>query len=178
MYYSVLQGCNPAWSSNSGKFRTKVLSETLEDRLLSTDEVSAKSQIQATIESPYFNEWWEQVAPAGDNGKTLRGFSKNTNNFMPVALLSNAIIYDKPAILRLTEETAYNKKLKHDIDLGDYVLIQTIIDDGTLTQDSDTSWKSVYSINNINYKVSFKVTSNNEYILNTFHKLRDEQLKK
>ena len=171
--YNVLKGCNPAWSSNSGKFRTKVLSETLEDGLLSIDDdVSAKSQIQSTIESPYFLEWWDNLLPIPSAVKEI---PNRAYNFIPVGYINDKNIYDKPAILRLTEETAYTKKMKHEnINATEYSYIQAILDAGELTIQNN-SFKITHSINDKNYKLGFKVTINNEYILTTFHQIKENQ---
>ena len=157
--YNVLQGCNPAGVVIVGKFRTKVLSETLEDRLLSIDEVSAKSHIQSTIQSDV---------------KTIRN---REYNFRPVGYINDEDVYNKSAILRLTEETAYTKKMKHDnIKLNEYLYIQEILDKGTLTiQESGYFFKIMHTIDSKNYKLGFKKTSNNEYILTIFHQIQDSQ---
>ncbi|MFL1781439.1 Phage Mu protein F like protein [Candidatus Hepatincolaceae symbiont of Richtersius coronifer] len=122
-----LKGVDPAWSSNSGKFRNKILSESLEKKLLEVPSKMAKSQIASIVASKYFTSFF-------NNSKTLqpevKGVPLREYNFVPIAYVNKGIVKE-PQIMRLSEDTLANIKIINpDIKIEDYRLIQEIIESG------------------------------------------------
>ena len=166
-----LKGVDAAWSSNSGKFRNKVLSETLENKLLKAPKTMATSQIQSIVASNYFKVFFEKSKQIQE---TIKGIPDRAYNFVPIAYVDVGIVQE-PKVLRLSEETLANKKLVHaDIGINEYKMVQDIVSTGTYNKSKQVYYKK---INGKYYLVSVKITKNNELILNSFYRIDEDRLK-
>ena len=166
-----LKGVDVAWSSNSGKFRNKVLSETLENKLLKSPKTMATSQIQSIVASNYFKVFFEKSKQIQES---VKGIPDRAYNFVPIAYVDVGIVKE-PKVLKLSEETLANKKLVHaDIGINEYKMVQDIVSTGTYNKSKQVYYKK---INGKYYLVSVKITKNNELIMTSFYRITEAQVK-
>ncbi len=164
-----MKGVDPAWSSNSGKFRNKTLSDSLEKKLLESSPIMAESQIQNMVQSSFFTSFFNKANKVQDEIKPIKN---RQYNYVPVAYVNSGIT-NKPRVLKLSEETLATKKKSHvDLLPSDYALIQDIISTGHYNEA-----KQVYvkQIGKYYYLVSAKITKNDELMMNSFYKIHKSQ---
>lgn len=161
---NYMKGVDPSWSSNSGKFKNKVLSDMLEDKLLKSSPNMAVNQIKDIVNSTFFSSFIKKATKIQEKVKEVKS---TTYNYVPVAYVEKGIS-NTPRILRLSEEDiANNKKLYKDLSLSDYALIQDIIKTGFYNKTKQAYLKQ---IGNFYYIVEVKF-SNKDLLVNSFHKI-------
>lgn len=166
-----MRGVDPAWSSNSGKFRNKTLSDILEQKLLKSSPVMAETQITNIVKSSFFTSFFNNAKKVQDEIKPLKN---RQYNYVPVAYVQRGIS-SKPKVLKVSEETLAVKKEAHaDLLVSDYALIQDIISTGHYNESKKAYIKQ---IGKYYYLVATKITAEGGLLMNSFYKIREEQFK-
>ncbi|MFL1781469.1 Phage Mu protein F like protein [Candidatus Hepatincolaceae symbiont of Richtersius coronifer] len=166
-----LKGVDPAWSSNSGKFRNKILSESLEKKLLEVPSTMAKSQISSIVASKYFTSFFNKSKKIQPEMKAIQ---PKEYNFVPVGYVNKGIVKEHQ-IIRLSEDTLANIKVSNPkIKAEDYGLIQEIIDSRHYNKKHKAYIKK---IGKYGYVVAANFTKERELLLTNFYRLNDNELK-
>ncbi len=198
----VDEGLDPAWATNPGKHRERVLAGRLDGRVDAADRQLAAAAHRSLMRSPLLEDFHQQIVDYGrrhpDEAKARRVeirdrvFEQRLGDFW-IALLDErarralkapAGAELRPTLLvRLSPETAL-KQLKHldpekhrqPLRLSDYRRLTDIIEDGDLTVNEDGKHLSFVHFDGHWYEAVIKQTSNNELFLKTFHKVQNRDL--
>ena len=197
MRFEVDRGLDPAWASNSGKFRGKVLMDHLNGAIEAADPAHARAAILSLRQGP-IPQWFHRQAgtfakenPEIANADIVKikdqGF-KDRLGHLPVALFGDrARAQMKPLtepkvtptrLVLLSPENAVKQAARHpEIGISEYHRLPEIIEDGEFFKSRDG--KNLLFFHQLDGRLCravVKQTRNNELFLTTFHFARPRQL--
>ena len=196
------EGLDPAWATNPGKYRERVLAGHLDGRVDAADRALAAAAHRSLMRSPLLEGFHQRIVDYGrrhpDEAKARRVeirdrvFEERLGDFW-IALLDERArrALKAPAgadlrptlLVRLSPETAL-KQLKHldpekherPLRLSDYRRLPDVIENGEMLVEDANHLAFVHRIDDAWYKAAVKQTRHNELFLTTFHRVHDWDL--
>lgn len=175
----VPKGVNPAWSSNTGKYRTQQLNNLLEEKLLEVDENIANTVIKDCISSSYFKQQMELAKEVANN--SFKGdVEQAKQEFLPVAItskkLQDLLNIKHQRVVRFSGYTAIKGATKHkDITQSEYLLLQQGVDSFTEHKVENSSVIIFFNHEDSLYKAVVKRTSKDEVYLSTLFRIKERK---
>ena len=198
MRFEVDNGLDPAWASNSGKFRGKVLMEHLNSTIDAADPALARAAVLSLQQGP-IPQWFHREArtfakenPEIANAAIVKikdqGF-KDRLGHLPVALFGDrARAQMKPLtepkvtptrLVLLSPENAVKQVGHHPtIGMSDYRFLDEMIEKGETFEESRKAHHLLFfrRFNGQLYEAVVKQTRNNELFLLSFHRAHQRDL--
>ena len=191
------RGVDPAWATNPGKYRGRVLAGHLHDRVDAAGHELAEAAHRSLMKSPLLEGFHQQIAgykrkhpkeaEADKVAVKDRVFKERLGDFW-IGLLDNRArkALRTPAgaelnptrLVRLSPDTALKQSARHpDLGVEDYRRLPEIIKRGDMFTSEDRSHLSFRRFfNGQLYQAVVKQTSNNELFLKTFHKVNEWEM--
>ena len=193
MRFEVDQGLDPAWASNPGKFRGKILMDRLNGAIDAAHPADARATVLSVRESP-IPHWFHREAQtfAKDHPEIAKSdlvrikdqAFKDRLGHLPVALFGNqARSKLKPLtgpeveptrVVRLSAESAVKQAARHsELRISDYRLLPELIEEGEIFKSRrDNHLQFFRRFNDRWYHAVVKQTRNNELFLVSFRKAK------
>ena len=189
-------GLDPAWATNPGKYRERLLTGLHHGAADTADRELARAAHRSLIRSPLLDDFHRQVADYGrrhpEEAKAERveirdrAFRERLGDFW-VALLGDRerrALKDptgagRPTrLVRLSPDTALKQSARHpDLGAADYRLLPELIEHGEMVGSRDGNHLSfLRRFGGQWYRAVVKQTRNNELFLSTFYKVNEWEL--
>ena len=190
------RGLDPAWATNPGKYRERLLTGLHHGAADTADRELARAAHRSLIRSPLLDDFHRQVADYGrrhpEEAKAERveirdrTFRERLGDFW-IALLGDRERRALPdptgagrptRLVRLSPDTALKQSARHpDLGAADYRLLPELIEHGEMAVNEDgTHLAFLRRFDGHWYYAVVKQTRHDELFLKTFHKVKDRDL--